>query len=137
MTEALSLGLHAMKYLGNEPEGLVRARIMARDLGFSEAHLAKVLQALARARLVRSTRGPAGGFRLARAAGRIPLLEIVTAIDGRTYEPGCPFKLRVCRKRPCILGRKLARLCEDLEKFLSRTTLKDFMVQPPLPGRVR
>ena len=126
-----------MRYLGKNPRGLVRARIMARDLGFSEAHLAKVLQALGRARLVKSTRGPAGGFRLARRPGQITLLQIAQAIEGEVCKKGCPFALRICRKRPCILGKKLMSLCQELRRFLGRTTVADYMARPPLPGKAR
>lgn len=59
------------------------------------SYLAKNLQDLARAGLVESVRGPAGGYRLARPAAEITLLEIVEAIDG--LEPS--FRCTEIRRR--------------------------------------
>lgn len=50
---------------------------------------AKLLNALARAGLLVSTRGAGGGFRLARAADAITLADIVEAVDG-------PIALTAC-----------------------------------------
>jgi Rrf2 family protein len=47
-----------------------------------EAYLAKHLQALSRAGVVESVPGPRGGYRLARPADEISVLDVVEAIDG-------------------------------------------------------
>lgn len=58
------------------------AASIARSTGLSAATAAKLLNLLARSGLLVSTRGAAGGFRLARPAGSISLVDIVEAIDG-------------------------------------------------------
>jgi Rrf2 family protein len=50
--------------------------------GLPERFLVKVLTPLARAGVLESVRGPCGGFRLARPAKGITLLEVVEAVDG-------------------------------------------------------
>jgi Rrf2 family nitric oxide-sensitive transcriptional repressor len=57
MSDAASLALHGMVILAEAPERRVSARAIASELDASEAHLAKVLQRLARAGLVESVRG--------------------------------------------------------------------------------
>jgi Rrf2 family protein len=52
----------------------------------SAAYLAKQLQALARAGVLTALTGPRGGFRLARPAAEITMLQVVEAVDG-----GSPF----------------------------------------------
>ncbi len=76
ISEAATLALHATALIGSSPTRL-SAHEMAERLNVSEAHLAKVLQRLAHAGLVRSVRGPHGGFMLARAGSEITLLEVV------------------------------------------------------------
>ncbi|XVU30122.1 RrF2 family transcriptional regulator [Actinoplanes sp. CA-054009] len=48
----------------------------------SASYLAKQLQALSRAEIIRSVQGHAGGYELARPAARITVLDVVEAVDG-------------------------------------------------------
>ncbi|CAN5480870.1 hypothetical protein BH09PLA1_BH09PLA1_01810 [soil metagenome] len=63
-----------------------RAVQISKSTGVPVEYLRKVLQRLTRARLVASERGRGGGFRLARSADRITLLNIVEAIEGPVDE---------------------------------------------------
>jgi Rrf2 family cysteine metabolism transcriptional repressor len=64
----------------NEPP--VRIREIAEAHGIPERYLVQILLQLKGAGLVTSTRGAAGGYRLARPAREISLGEVLTAIDG-------------------------------------------------------
>lgn len=59
------------------------------------AYLAKQLQALSVTGIVDTTRGPAGGYRLARPAAEITMLDIVRAIEGE----GRGFRCTEIRRR--------------------------------------
>jgi Rrf2 family protein len=48
----------------------------------SQTYLAKQLQALSRAGLVRSVQGNSGGYTLTRDPGQISMLDVVEAVDG-------------------------------------------------------
>jgi Rrf2 family protein len=80
VSEAASLALHAMLHIVANPNRPVSTREIASGMHASEAHLAKVLQRLARVGLARSTRGPKGGFVLGRPAETITLLDVYEAI---------------------------------------------------------
>jgi Rrf2 family protein len=67
---------------GAEPGKLVASHAIARTEELSEKFLLRALTALVRAQLVLSLKGPRGGFRLARSAKAISLLEVVEAVDG-------------------------------------------------------
>jgi Rrf2 family protein len=83
----------------------------------SPSYLAKQLQALSRAGIVRSTQGKAGGYVLTRSPTLITVLDVVEAIDG----PGPTFVCAEIRQRgpmaappqactaPCAITRAMAR----------------------------
>jgi Rrf2 family protein len=64
-------------------------RRIAEQAGVPASYLSKLLQALGRVGLVRSQRGVAGGFRLARDADSISLYEIVEALQRMGRWQGC------------------------------------------------
>jgi Rrf2 family protein len=75
--------IRAFMYLADhEPGKLVMAKQIAEDAGLPSHFLAKLLQQLARKGLVKSNKGPSGGFMLGMPARDITLLRIVEAVDG-------------------------------------------------------
>jgi len=88
LTEAASLGLHAMAMLARHEGRRITNQVIARKLHASSHHLSKVMQRLVHAGLVRSTSGPQGGFVLAKSADRITLLDIHEAVEGTVAESG-------------------------------------------------
>ena len=104
MSEAASLALHTMAVLAREPEKVHSTRDVAATLGVSEAHLAKVMQRLTHARLVRSIRGPRGGFELARPGDEVTLRDVYEAIDAPLVLSGCLLGRAKCIGRGCLLG---------------------------------
>ena len=45
-------------------------------------YLLKILQQMVRAHILNSKRGPRGGFSMARPASKIPMIDIIEAVDG-------------------------------------------------------
>lgn len=74
-------GIHCCVVLSQADEPVPAARL-AEFHGISKTYLAKHLQQLSRAGLVRSTEGRDGGYELTRPPEKISVLEIVQAIDG-------------------------------------------------------
>jgi Rrf2 family protein len=83
MTRASQYAIHAMVCMAarklNSP---VASNVIAHDRHVPERFLLKVLKPLASARMLQSIKGPHGGYRLAKAAKDITLLEIIEAVDG-------------------------------------------------------
>jgi Rrf2 family protein len=77
-------GIHCLLYLADEKgDGReASARTLAELQGVPQELLAKVFTKLAKANLVVATEGVRGGFKLARPADEISVLDIVRAIDG-------------------------------------------------------
>jgi Rrf2 family protein len=125
ISEAASLGLHATAVLAACEDRITTTPEIAEWLDVSEAHLAKVLQRLHKAQLVESVRGPKGGFMLSKPADEISLLEVYEAIEGRLVADTCLLATPLCDENECILGNLLEKVYEQVNGYLSRTTLAD------------
>ncbi len=60
----------------------VKADVIARNQDISLKYLLDILRDLKRAELVRSKRGPDGGFTLSRPAAEVSLADVFRAVDG-------------------------------------------------------
>ena len=89
ISEAASLAMHACAVLAAHKGEPMAVGTIASALEASEAHLSKVFQELARGGLVRSLRGPKGGFSLTRPAEEITLLDVFEAIEGPFQAASC------------------------------------------------
>jgi Rrf2 family protein len=90
ISRKIDYGLRAMLHLASVPaSAVVPFREIARKMGVPEDFLAKILKTLVDEGLVRSARGPHGGYALARPSSQINFLEIIEAIEG-------PVALNVC-----------------------------------------
>lgn len=125
ISEAASLALHSMVLLAAKPEGPLSTHEAAAELRVSEAHLSKVLQRLAKAGLVTSTRGPGGGFVLAKEPTEISLLEVYETIDGPLGAGECLLGDPTCRGEACLLGDLVRSVSEQMRSYLSGTRLAD------------
>lgn len=99
---------------------------LAEREGIPQHFLGKVFQALARAGILSSMRGPHGGFALARSASHITLYEIVQAIDGTDSLKRCVIGLTNCSDRhPCPHHYRWKPVRDQIEEYLRGTTLAD------------
>jgi len=66
----------------NEKDGIVLSQSISRKYNIPLEYLLKILQQMVKANLLRSKRGPRGGFTLAKPAKKISLLNVIEAVDG-------------------------------------------------------
>jgi Rrf2 family protein len=110
LTRASSYALHAVAYMaGQKKDQPTASHIIARKRGIPERFLLKVLKPLVSAQVLHSVKGPNGGYRLARPAAEISMLDVLEAVDGPirgqaptgTDDPRNP------------VNRKLEQICQD------------------------
>ena len=90
ISRKIDYGLRAMIYLASiSLEAVVPFREIARQMDVPEDFLAKILKTLVDQGLVKSTRGPHGGYALARTPIDISFLDVIEAVEG-------PVALNVC-----------------------------------------
>ena len=123
ISEAASLALHSMAYLGANPERLVTSREILSALRVSDTHLMKVLGRLVKTGMIRSIRGPNGGFLLTKPADKITLLDVYESIEGKPNFNSCLLGTPVCRDKKCILGNLISNVNHEVLDYLSRTNL--------------
>ena len=84
-----------------------------------------MLQRIARAGLVKSFRGPRGGFKLADKDGDTTLLEVYEAVEGPLEEGRCLMGTSVCSGERCILGGLLETTNREIREYLAGTKLSE------------
>ena len=66
----------------NDKDGNVLASTVSKKYNIPMEYLLKILQQLVRSNILRSKRGPRGGFTMARSPKEINMLEIIEAVSG-------------------------------------------------------
>jgi len=75
--------------------------------------------------LVKSLRGPRGGFILERSCAKITLLDIYEAMEGKCEPSGCLLGAPSCGAMHCIFGTVIKKVDGDMRGYLTRTRLSD------------
>ena len=117
LSDGVEWGVHACTVLAViPPPGALPAAKLAEYHGVPAAYMAKHLQALARAGILETVKGPRGGYRLARVPNDITVLEIVEAIEGD--EPA--FRCAEIRRRgpAAVSARYYTPMCGIHQAFL-------------------
>jgi Rrf2 family protein len=125
MSEAAALAIHTAVLLASNEGRPVSTREVAEELHASEAHLSKVLQRLTKQGLVRSIRGPKGGFVLTKPGEDLNLIQVYEAIEGPLEPSACLFEREPCNREKCLMGGLLAKVNRELRTYLSGTRVAD------------
>ena len=119
--------IRALAYLASRPTGdlcLVDEIAEAEDM--PRPFTSKILRDLVRAGLLTSSRGPGGGYALAREPADVSLLEIQQIIDGIGNLDRCAVGLAACNDyAPCPLHDEFKPLRESIRAYLEDTTLAE------------
>lgn len=131
LSNTCKYALRALIYLGKFSENDKRIGIkkISEDLGLSSPFLGKILQNLVKQKLLVSTKGPNGGFSLAKKAADISLWEIVTKVDGEEFFTNCLISLEPCKshdpsKPLCPVHSQYEMLRKEIKSFYQETTLE-------------
>ncbi len=116
-----------------------KSRLSAVDIAdnrrLARPFVGKILTTLSAANLVVGSRGPGGGFTLARSPKEIRLYEIFRLFEREDASNNCPFGGSTCGMgNPCPLHDKLVRVREEVDRVLHGTTLEEFRVAYQVHG---
>ncbi|MDQ1332459.1 MAG: Rrf2 family transcriptional regulator, iron-sulfur cluster assembly transcription factor [Bacteroidota bacterium] len=130
-------GLRAVIYIASQPKAVGKTGIkqISKDLYLPTPFLAKILQQLAKQKILSSTKGPHGGFSLMKDPKKITLLDIVKIIDGDEIFTNCIVHNSTCKnvdkhKETCPLHDDYEKIRTDLVKMFAGTTIDDLVAKP-------
>ncbi len=99
LTKRADYAVRACLYLaGTDTSDPIPSRVIARAMDIPARFLPQVLGDLARASVVESVNGQRGGYRLARPAGELSLLDCIEAVEGPSISTHCVLESRACRR---------------------------------------
>jgi Rrf2 family protein len=134
----IEYALRAMIHLADVPEGVANGNQIAEAEHIPKYFLEKVIRDLMRSGLVRSRRGPGGGYQLGRAAEAISFKDIIEAVEGPINLNVCLEDTSTCSLQPrCRMFRVWEHGQRVLLEVFSQTNLKEIasskMPVPILP----
>lgn len=111
--------------------GPVRVDDIAASLDCPRNYLSKTLHVLARAGVLRSARGPKGGFQLVDSPDRLTLSRVVGP-----FQPAGERRCLVGRANcgdghPCLAHHRWSGVAAAVEDFFEQTTVADLLRQDP------
>jgi Rrf2 family protein len=114
--------------LNEGEEKKVGIKKISEDLEIPTPFLGKILQNLVKFKVLSSTKGPHGGFGLAKNENEITLLEIIEIIDGLDIFEECLIGLRSCREKghdivPCPMHKKFRPISHQMYNLFKTETI--------------
>ena len=129
-SQTTEYALRAMSWLALSPEVLVPTATLAEKTKVPPHYLAKVLQQLSSAKLITGRRGVRGGYKLARSAAHISLLEVVRAVADVERITSCPLGLDNHGPNLCPLHRRIDLAAKAIIDLYGSTTIASLVADP-------
>ncbi len=128
-------GTLVLAELGTTAGRVASASQVAEAIGVSAPTVSKLLKSLTRAGLVRSERGPLGGYTLARAPSAISAAEIIDALEGPVAITECSAPDGTCDlESHCRVGRAWQSINKSIRTALQDVSLVDLQtLRQPMP----
>jgi Rrf2 family iron-sulfur cluster assembly transcriptional regulator len=119
-------------------EGSVPLREVAEEEGIPPSFLAKVLQQLAKQKLLRSSKGPGGGFAFRVSPAQVSVLDIVQIVDGVEGLESCVMCSKPAgAKNACPIHQAWSAIQDRIELLMKETTLADLAQGGPKAAVLR
>ena len=127
LSQTVEYALRAVVCLANASPQAQTTGELSKVTQVPAAYLSKVMLGLTRAGIVRSQRGPNGGFTLVKPPDRLSLLEVVNAVDPVRRIRTCPLEIREHGTHLCPLHRRLDQVIAMIESAFAETSLADIL----------
>jgi len=128
-TKRADYGLMAIHYIAIHDEGAVSAKRIAEEFSIPQELLAKILQRLAKQRLIVSQNGPKGGYVLSRRAAEISVGEVIRALEGPINIVSCLEDSECPQMERCSLRRPVQKLQAAITQMLDTMSLAELTTE--------
>jgi Rrf2 family protein len=129
-SQKVEYALRAVVHLAASAPAAKTVEQIARVTRVPPAYLAKVIQALVHAGVLRSQRGIGGGIALVKAPADLTILEVVNAVDPIQRIKRCPLDLGAHGVNLCPLHRRVDSALALVEDAFRSTTLAEMLTEP-------
>lgn len=127
LSQTAEYALRAMTLMATNPGVFLSTQTISEGTKVPLPYLSKILQELDDHSLVINRRGSKGGFKLARPAEQINLLEIIRIFDPIKRIKGCPLGLERHRNQLCPMHKRLDDAAAHVEKVYSSSLLSEMV----------
>ena len=125
-TKRADYGLMAIHYIAiNVGFGAVSAKRIAEEFTIPPELMAKILQKLAKQRLIVSTNGPKGGYALARRPTEITVGQVIRALEGPINIVSCLEDADCPQMQKCNLRRPVQKIQAAISQVLDTMSLAE------------
>ncbi len=94
--------------LMQDEKKFVHVEEIARKLSVPRHFMGKILKRLVKENVINSSKGPMGGFTINERTLNVPLMELITIIDGMESFKSCVLRLKECNPdNPCPLHKQM------------------------------
>ena len=135
LSNTCKYAIRAVIYLAVNDDNNIRIGIkkISDDLNLPAPFLGKILQLLAKNKILVSTKGPHGGFSLGKKASEISLLDIVEIIDSKEVFQECIIGMKICKgdinhMKLCPFYPKSHPVRDELFDLFKNQTIEEFVV---------
>ncbi len=124
-------GIRSVLYLARQPlKKISFVNEISEEYKIPRSFLAKILQKLVKAKVVRSYRGVKGGFSLVKQARDISLLEVLEAVEGKLSLNICLTDKKKCGfSKHCPINSVWANVQSKVAEMLRKTNFEDIAKQ--------
>jgi Rrf2 family iron-sulfur cluster assembly transcriptional regulator len=136
LSNSCRYGIRAVIYLADQPlsAGKTGIKKISKDLHLPMPFLAKILQQLAKKKILSSSKGPHGGFSLFKDPKKITLLDIVNTIDGQDIFTNCLMHNGSCEglekdKVRCPMHEDYEKSRRELVKLFNSRTIYELVMK--------
>lgn len=134
LSNSCRYGIRAVIYLASQPtsNGKTGIKQISKALDLPQPFLAKILQQLAKQKILGSSKGPHGGFNLLKDPRKITLLDIVNTIDGSDIFSNCIMHNGSCEtvgdvKKTCPLHEDYEKTRKELIQLFKNKTIYELV----------
>src|SRR5512133_1779518 len=131
LTREGDYGIRSVLYLARQPYKKISfVTEISDEYKIPRSFLAKILQKLVRAKLVRSYRGVKGGFSLARQSRDISMLDVIEAVEGKMCLNICLQDKKKCGfSKSCPVNPVWATVQARLSDMLKKMNFEELAKQ--------
>jgi Rrf2 family nitric oxide-sensitive transcriptional repressor len=130
ISQTAEYALRAVIFLAQHPGRTWTADAIGQHTRIPVSYLSKIMQALARRRLVSSQRGLHGGFGLLIDPDRLTMLEVVSAVEPLMRITNCPVHQAGLDRSLCSLHRRIDAACQAVEQVFTQATIRSIVDDP-------